>query len=506
MHSTIGTLFAQHAVFLSGARNELVREDLAVRWTEYADANGFTPWGLSWSDKRAHFADFVTDSPFARTLSEDSRGQLADAFLCDDCHGPELPEWSVDVHGGDTRVCEDCSTNYSCCAQCEELVTDVTYVWADEHVCEYCLDRHYAYCEHCDAYFSDGDDHEPHGDQGAGCCDSPAPVFALATADGNSIANDTATTVTLPAGTIDREGINRITDYLRGQGLYGLANVALEVDPQWQTKRGNWSKRFSREAHVRLGLKVDPAVLSQLGVIAREHSNSVSLDVEITRDLNLPAEDFGHEDSCWWQSYYPSRCALKSNGGFGLRSFVKHPASQWSNGYREVSGRAWVFPLKHSTTVIKGSPAFPGFPADDPATFESCGVDTCRAEGCGVPRTAVPGRDATPDREVSALTPTFNTTTADAYIVFNGYGDLSGYAAARVIASLTGLTYRKVGFRAEPCFINGDTGYLVCSEETAKRHEDQGLVLNLDDHSTLYHDEAAARPAAVNTESEICNA
>jgi hypothetical protein len=44
--------------------------------------------------------------------------------------------------------------------------------------------------------------------------------------------------------------------------------------------------------------------------------------------------------------------------------------------------------------------------------------------------------------------------------VYNGYGELSGYTAARIIADMTGLTYKKIRFSAGVQYINSD-GYLV---------------------------------------------
>jgi hypothetical protein len=58
---------------------------------------------------------------------------------------------------------------------------------------------------------------------------------------------------------------------------------------------------------------------------------------------------------------------------------------------------------------------------------------------------------------------THNTENADAYIVYNVYGELDGYTAARLVAYLTGKTYRKVLWVQEPQYVNGNTGYLVAS-------------------------------------------
>jgi hypothetical protein len=172
--------------------------------------------------------------------------------------------------------------------------------------------------------------------------------------------------------------------------------------------------------------------MSQIGTIARDHSKPVEVEIEVTREFNESAAYFYHEDSCYWGSYYESRCALKTNGAFGLRSFRGGA----------VSGRAWVMPLRH--------------------------VDRLRTG---------------PD-----LTPTFDTMGADAFVVFNGYGDLGGYAASRIVAHMAGWTYRKIGFGCDPMYINAG-GYLVAPEHIAEPYTDGSLKLSVPQHSDLYESE-----------------
>ena len=89
--------------------------------------------------------------------------------------------------------------------------------------------------------------------------------------------------------------------------------------------------------------------------------------------------------------------------------------------------------------------------------------------------------------ESGDLVPTFNTETPDAYIVFNGYGELSGYAGARIVASMNGMTYRKIDFSAEPMYVNNASGYLVAPEEIAKDYTDGSITMYPDSHSNLYY-------------------
>ncbi|NUS02008.1 MAG: hypothetical protein HOV97_05525 [Nonomuraea sp.] len=387
---------------------------------------------------------------YLRTLVIDP-DEVDDYRQCVDCGDPAHED---DLHGTNSShgdVCESCFDDYWFCNDCEQAFGETTTTLNDTEVCERCRDRNWSWCDQCDGYHRDEDAREhDHGRQG--CCSSPAQVFAIRNGD-ETLQNDVRTTVTLPAGIISDEGIGDIANYIRTfayavhntdpelhQKLYSLSFNLSSLGPEWQTKKGNYTKRLSRLAYQEFGIKVQPEMLSQVGSIARDHSTAIDFDVAVTRDLNMGPEEFAHEESCWWQSYAYSRCTLKTNGGFGLRTF-----SEGYGGYPYVSGRAWVMPLKFG-----------------------------------------PG----------GLTPTFNAMSPDAFVVFNGYGDLSGYVPARMLAHMAGMTYRKITFECRPMYVNNDSGYLIAPEETAADFTDGCLDLELDDHSNLFDYEITVREPA----------
>lgn len=345
--------------------------------------------------------------------------------FCDDCGVPGGETFSA--VNDDDLVCDDCSANYYCCDDCDRMYDSTTPTLHATEVCDRCLrNGSWSWCDECEGYYLE----ECPGEHDSGCpCQAPHQAFSVRNDGAPALANDTRTTVALPAGLISAEGVQSIWRYLHDASfreeedsdtrlkLYQLSTTVTELDATVQTPQGNYAKRLSRLAYQRFGLKLTPDQLSQVGNLAAQHSQGAAYDVEVTRDLNLPAADFVHEDSCWWQSYASSRCALKQSGGFGLRAF---------NGPTPV-GRAWVLPLA---------------------------LD-----------------------ENGDLSPTHDTTTPAAFVVFNGYGTLSGYAPARLVAHMAGLTYRKVGFYCDPMFVNGNTGYLVAPEDIAKRYTDGSLTL-----------------------------
>jgi hypothetical protein len=368
---------------------------------------------------------------YLRTLVCDP-DEIDNVEFCADCRDPAWADELIPADNG--RICESCRENYSDCSSCEELFADgyLTETLSEDHVCQRCLGDYYSYCDYCEGYYPDDYSCDHDHDQGSGCCESPQLEFTIRNDGAEPLANDTRVAFTLPAGVISPAGLRAIRDYLCDSGHYDLTYGIEVLGDQWQTRTGNYAKRLSRYAYQTHQAKLTPEIMSQIGTIARDHSKPVEVEIEVTREFNESAAYFYHEDSCYWGSYYESRCALKTNGAFGLRSFRGGA----------VSGRAWVMPLRH--------------------------VDRLRTG---------------PD-----LTPTFDTMGADAFVVFNGYGDLGGYAASRIVAHMAGWTYRKIGFGCDPMYINAG-GYLVAPEHIAEPYTDGSLKLSVPQHSDLYESE-----------------
>lgn len=416
-------------------------EDVPALWAKFKDRSRFY-----WTHKHV-FREELRALTWERDEIDNSLG------WCRDCRDIDHTDEQYTVGDGSERVCEGCFDSYFTCVQCNERHRDTTEDLNENEVCSDCRDNYFSWCEHCDGYYRTGTGDHQHNSCGQDCS-SPAQQFRLRNDGEDWLANDTRVTVTLPAGVISPEGIGDISLFMRNwaynnlerdDAMNNFSNIAYrlsELGDKWQTKEGNFTKRLSRFAYKEHGIKVDPEVISRVGNIARDHSLPVDFALEVTRDLNLPREDFVHEESCWWTDYYQSRCALKTNGGFGLRTF--------RDGYNEdvPMGRAWVMPLK-----LAGSDGL---------------------------NTHLP---------TDRLMATFNTETPAAFVVFNGYGDLEGYAPARLMAHMAGMTYRKVGFSCEPMYVNNDSAYLVAPEEIASRYTDGSLCLSVQQHSNLYENE-----------------
>lgn len=331
-----------------------------------------------------------------------------------------------------------------------EWVSNTIQASNTRRVCNSCrISNRYVYCEECDFWYRrvNYDSHM----RNHTCCDSPtaAKTFQVKNADG-VVSNGERFNVTLPAGEISDEGIGEIANIVRNRQYYTLireeqtnwrllSNSLAELGNKWQTKQGNYAKRLSSMAYKKYGLKLSSETMSSIGTTASNHSRGVDYIIDLSRDLNRSAGYFANSGSCWWGSYSRSRCLFKTHGGFGMRAMREGDTSPY--------GRAWVLPLKKV--------------------------------------------------ESGALKPTFETLEPDAYVVFNGYGTLANYAPARVLAHMTGMTYRKIRFEFYSMYVNSDSGYLVAPEDIANSYTDGSLILNVpervDRHSDLYTLETQAR-------------
>lgn len=335
----------------------------------------------------------------------------AHSSFCDDCSDVL---WTGQ---NPLNVCDDCFGNYTYCDCCDSYSNDTTGV-GGRTFCENCRDAYCSWCDQCDAYVEDSDEHTHSCD-----CEAPHIRFEFPNDGHGTVRHNERVAVELPKGTIDDEGMRAITCLLRDTIRVSLDLTAWtrsamycfdvdgEVGPVWQTKRGNFTRRLSSALYRQFKFKLPPGVISEVGNIGRAHSSNTSeWNVDFTRNLNGSASDFYHEESCWFTdgSYAASRCALKAWGGLGIRSY---------DDIGNMTGRAWIQPLDEN------------------------------------------------------LVPTHDAIGAHAYVIYNAYGALvsengEGYVAARIVAHLTGRTYRKIEFSAQPQFVNNDSGYLVADEDT----------------------------------------
>jgi hypothetical protein len=404
---------------------------------------------------------------------------------CGRCGRPTVSAATLD-HGRHT-VCADCLSMYNTCRMCgqrsgtlQNLTDHRDYV--ARSACCHCRERLFWACP-CGYWHrhgtagncplsSDRNDSGPRDDDS--CCVSPAKTFTLRNDGEEPVSNDTPFTVTLPGGEISAEGIVAIRRYLYAQRQYSAYDIVPTMDPAWvaQGVGGTFTRRLSRALYQDSKQKIPDNVLSQIGNIARDHTPEArAYDLEVTREFNLSAAAFAHGGSCYWNGYAYSRCTLKTNGAFAIRSFsVETPTRPTASGPAECD------------------------------CSDACRAETARRAATSTePEPAV--RTVTgrvwvqPVRFARTLWhPTFDIEGADGFVVFNGYGDLSGYTPTRILAHMVGMTYRKIEYREGDAYINAG-GYLVAPEGRTSTTPE--IRLTAPHHANLFQVESQRKAATV---------
>lgn len=375
-------------------------------------------------------------------------------WVCSDC---------LDSHYSE---CENCGES----THSDDMTT--VYGGDSEHDwCGHCRDSDASYCDQCGEYYSHDDDHSHTCDcthppmmrpftvpTEGGASTSTADVDITVSIDAGipyDILNRVQAMLTETANAEVRATLPEGVDLYTERGLYPLWSAIQEVygvGPEWKTSQGTYPKRLRRaiynttkraridrltgrsmraghwqdgylhycnengpwmdedtaKRHAR-GWSMPDEMVAAIGALTERYSRPVDTVVQVTRDLNMSAYDFGNDDSCWWglaANYGHSRCTFKASGGIGVRAL-----GQWGS----CEGRFWVLPL---------------------------------------------APDADGDLRVCP-----DESRATAWLVFNSYGVLSETAAPKVWSAMTGLRYMDVEVDGTDMYINEASTYLFAAPE-----------------------------------------
>ncbi len=382
---------------------------------DYRSAN-LHEWWNAYSDAESSWFTDVVERVTNRTV-----------YWCDSC---EMPHWTDSWHGFARGV--------------------------DRDLCTGCLEDFY-WCDECDEWSAYPHAHEDE-DEERSACEAPhfSFRFPVLGQENGSVANDTRFVIESAGGVIAREGIDAVGKYLMdstGQDIGYRAYLHLRSDAfeqKWTTKGGNFPKRVAKW-YLQQGYKLTPEQVSEIGNVARRFASAQAKHaVEFTRDLNQSASDFFHSGSCWWGSESHSRCILKQCGGLAIRT--------------------WTVDGTEAPNPNKGP---------QPTRVNDCGCPSCTNYAHQMRAwKAIPDTITQPVGKLSgrawivpldnALQLTHDAENARAFVVFNDYG-IDGYEFARLVAQMTGKSYRRIGFQLGNAWVNSDRGFLIADPATCQR-------------------------------------
>ena len=347
----------------------------------------------------------------------------------------------VDLHQTVTGdwVCDPCHMNYyTPCERCglaeiDDEIQRVDGRHAVRYYCDNCVGHETSWCDECDLRYpdSEADDHAHYDDEGCDC-EAYLPEFSIDAVAEDGIGrvrldNDTDHIVGVGKEELTYSDIKRIKQYVREtllpdesansnveNEIRRIAVVSVwDIGYEYKTSDGTWSKRYRSWVYKRTksilgtGYSMPAPILSEIGRRLKEEiEKPTEYTVRITRDLNRSASDLGNSDSCWWTDYHESRCALKSNHGFGFLAL--------DSSLGNTIGRTWVLP---------------------------CVWEELHSG-------------------VRFLRPTDGDATA--YVVFNAYGVFEERVGARAFATMVGWKHvGTIDFNPRTMYINGTCASLI---------------------------------------------
>lgn len=165
-----------------------------------------------------------------------------------------------------------------------------------------------------------------------------------------------------PEGAISDAGVGLIIQHIAGQRLntgdWAKLNPdnkiiylpALPIDWSWLwlVNKGDYvgtmPKRVGKYYYKHYGLKCPPAFLSEIGNIARQHSQeNMVYTFEFVAQFDWQAGDFGDGGSCYWGDHYNAREYLQDGGGLAVRFYTPDGKGM---------ARAWVMPVKDDIVIV----------------------------------------------------------------------------------------------------------------------------------------------------------
>ena len=150
---------------------------------------------------------------------------------------------------------------------------------------------------------------------------------------------------------VTQEGIDKIRRFLwtaKGEWSDQVPYLSLPdtFDFTWKTEDGKLPKRIARYYYQTYNIKLTPDVLSEIGNIARDHSqDGETYTFEFVDEFNWQAGDFGDWGSCFFGGRRSALVTLRENGAWAICFYDE-------NG--KGKARAWLFDRDTYLIVFNG--------------------------------------------------------------------------------------------------------------------------------------------------------
>lgn len=285
---------------------------------------------------------------------------------------------------------------------------------------------------------------------------------------------DTPYMVEMPTNGITTEGQKALRDYIQKNinpyfcfpDWWEWAWVVTK-DQSGHKIVGTFPKRAARWLKKEWNLKLTTQHVAEIGNIARAHTiETERVLFDLTQDFDWSRGNYGDPGSCFWGDYNHSRTeVLPSLGAYAVRFYSTKPELDIIERLERTSPSEFMWACRAGPEPVSANIITHGILSESPCNCRNClesrrryvtrNLDMDIKWGKGVYAAA---RTRTiPIRR--GLGRAWIVPHENILYLFNAYGPYQSLAAARLLATVMGLSYKRVPLGFEPdsaMYLNGD--------------------------------------------------
>ena len=244
---------------------------------------------------------------------------------------------------------------------------------------------------------------------------------------------------------------------------------------------GTFPKRLARYLIKNFDVKMTSQQMAELGSLARSHTiESDNILFDLTQDFDWGRGQYGDPVSCYWGDYNHSRTeVLPSLGAYAIRFYSLEREIVDMDEWHRTSIRNWEWycPMRNQNVQLIDVCLL----SDNPCYCGSCYAQRMAFTQQNEIENARYGRGVYAKYWCKALPANRGVGRAwivpqdDMLLLFNAYGPYQSLHAARLLATILGLSYKSIHVESNPeeaLYLNGDAFAIAPPEtlESLKRY------------------------------------
>ena len=285
---------------------------------------------------------------------------------------------------------------------------------------------------------------------------------------------DTPYMVEMPTNGITTEGQKALRDYIQKNinpyfcfpEWWEWAWVVTK-DQSGHKIVGTFPKRAARWLKKEWNLKLTTQHVAEIGNIARAHTiETERVLFDLTQDFDWSRGNYGDPGSCFWGDYNHSRTeVLPSLGAYAIRFYSTKPKLQVIREFKRVHPSNFQWTCHAGIESVYATPTTHGILSESPCDCHNCQAHRQQYTAYNQEMDIEWGKGVYAAAKTRVIP--IGEGLGRAWIVphegilylFNAYGPYQSLAAARLLATVMGLSYKRAPLNFEPemaVYLNGD--------------------------------------------------